>query len=283
MVTLSMPDIDDHAVVLQVVQERQNGRNRVYFNSKQQYWIDRVAEYIEAEGNPETIDSSEIIDTDKVKFLTLYLSPKDASAQKLQVLNVIRAHDLDFCPSCGEDGFPRTLDHYLPKEEYPEFSILSVNLAPMCDSCQGAKGTRTLNDHGEKIYLHPYYNSIVGLQVLKARIEGQFGRGTTSTLLVNEDLPADIKRICISHSDELKLKNRYSRYFRSQYIRLLRLVKELRTDEELELPSIRSCIALFKRNARLKGLNSWDHVFYSSVLENGPLLNYLANADIPDN
>lgn len=38
------------------------------------------------------------------------------------------------CPYCAQ-GRVSGLDHYLPKEEFPEFSILPVNLLPSCHSC----------------------------------------------------------------------------------------------------------------------------------------------------
>lgn len=45
------------------------------------------------------------------------------------------------CPLCGGLGFPENLDHYLPKKQFSQFSVLPLNLVPACRDCNmGAKG-----------------------------------------------------------------------------------------------------------------------------------------------
>ena len=39
-----------------------------------------------------------------------------------------------FCPLCGQRNVS-TLDHYLPKESYPDLSILPINLVRACSDC----------------------------------------------------------------------------------------------------------------------------------------------------
>ncbi|CAD5379365.1 hypothetical protein OF001_U530002 [Pseudomonas sp. OF001] len=46
------------------------------------------------------------------------------------------------CPLCGF-GHASTLDHYLPKSKFPQFSILPLNLIPSCKDCNTGKGTIT--------------------------------------------------------------------------------------------------------------------------------------------
>jgi 5-methylcytosine-specific restriction endonuclease McrA len=63
------------------------------------------------------------------------------------------------CPYCGGIGHVRTLDHYLAKAHYPEFSILPANLVPSCRDCNmGAKGASTTGEIGKQI-LHPYFDA----------------------------------------------------------------------------------------------------------------------------
>src|SRR3546814_3004594 len=56
---------------------------------------------------------------------------------------MLHVHELNHCPACGEPGTPNTLDHYLPKGRYPHFCVTPLNLFPMCDACQQAKGEKT--------------------------------------------------------------------------------------------------------------------------------------------
>jgi hypothetical protein len=65
--------------------------------------------------------------------------PKDLGEM---VLVRRRKHALDECPYCGHPLAPRTLDHFLPKEDWPEYAIFSNNLVPQCSDCAPIKGQR---------------------------------------------------------------------------------------------------------------------------------------------
>jgi hypothetical protein len=60
------------------------------------------------------------------------------------------------CPFCGF-GHASTLDHYLPKAKYPQFSILPFNLVPSCKDCNTSKGT-AIASTAEEQSLHPYFD-----------------------------------------------------------------------------------------------------------------------------
>ncbi|WP_145889332.1 hypothetical protein [Candidatus Pantoea soli] len=65
--------------------------------------------------------------------------------------------DFDECPYCGISE-PSTLDHYLPKESYPEFSVLSKNLIPICSVCNTIYKKSKFLLNNERIFIHPYYD-----------------------------------------------------------------------------------------------------------------------------
>jgi hypothetical protein len=60
------------------------------------------------------------------------------------------------CPYCGF-GRATTLDHYLPKSRYPQFSVTPDNLIPACKDCQSKKG-RHVASTGAAQTLHPYFD-----------------------------------------------------------------------------------------------------------------------------
>lgn len=65
--------------------------------------------------------------------------------------------DFDACPFCGI-GEPTTLDHYLPKEDFPEFSVLAKNLIPICGVCNSNyKGTKWI-ENNQRLFIHTYYD-----------------------------------------------------------------------------------------------------------------------------
>ncbi|WP_103566801.1 HNH endonuclease [Campylobacter concisus] len=67
------------------------------------------------------------------------------------------------CPYCGL-GHVSTLDHYLPKSEFPIFSILPNNLIGCCRDCNTIKRNIVLNT------IHPYYDDFTKTQWLFAKV-----------------------------------------------------------------------------------------------------------------
>lgn len=74
------------------------------------------------------------------------------------------------CPFCGISE-SATLDHYLPKERYPEFSIFPKNLVPSCAVCNTRKRDHIL-DAGTNVrmFLHPYYDPIPDMEFLTVHV-----------------------------------------------------------------------------------------------------------------
>lgn len=60
------------------------------------------------------------------------------------------------CPLCGA-GVAATLDHFLPKGAFPQFSVLPANLVPACRDCNTGKLTAFAMNAGEQT-LHPYFD-----------------------------------------------------------------------------------------------------------------------------
>lgn len=59
------------------------------------------------------------------------------------------------CPFCGDIGQVRTLDHYLPKANFPLYSVLPANLVPCCRDCNTDKLNVFSLIAGDQS-LHPY-------------------------------------------------------------------------------------------------------------------------------
>jgi hypothetical protein len=116
------------------------------------------------------------------------------------------------CPFCGISE-SSTLDHYLPKEQYPECSVFPKNLLPSCAVCNTRKRDRIL-DKGTNVrtFLHPYYDVIPGLAFLAVRT-----RVEADALILSYRLtrPAGMALRTFqhlrSHFIELDLADRYRR------------------------------------------------------------------------
>lgn len=64
------------------------------------------------------------------------------------------------CPLCGH-GFVTTLDHHLPKTDYPALAVTPVNLIPACLYCNKEK-LQDIPTCAEEQTLHPYYDDFEG-------------------------------------------------------------------------------------------------------------------------
>lgn len=72
------------------------------------------------------------------------------------------------CPLCGQRDVA-TLDHYLPKSNYPASAVDPVNLIPASSDCNKAKGDRTSTSCEEQT-LHPYFDDVEGECWLQATV-----------------------------------------------------------------------------------------------------------------
>jgi len=117
--------------------------------------------------------------------------------------------DFDECPYCGINE-PATLDHYLPKEKFPEFSIYPLNLIPICNVCNSKyKGAKFLSPAGGMLFMHSYFDIFPDVDLLDVSVEINDKVELTFT---NLSYPADGRFCSIfsNHFRELSLNTRYS-------------------------------------------------------------------------
>jgi hypothetical protein len=65
---------------------------------------------------------------------------------------------LNQCPICAE-RIVSTVDHYLPKESFPQFVVLPINLLPVCKDCNFDKLNFLPATANEQLF-HPYYDNV---------------------------------------------------------------------------------------------------------------------------
>lgn len=72
------------------------------------------------------------------------------------------------CAICNI-GVASSLDHYLPKSEFPLLCVFPANLVPECDYCNKNKQTYFINKN-DQMLLHPYFDDFSDIQWLEVRI-----------------------------------------------------------------------------------------------------------------
>lgn len=67
------------------------------------------------------------------------------------------------CPCCGGIGISAQLDHYLPKQKYPQYSAYPKNLIPCCRDCnEGYKKAIFATQEKDQL-IHPYFDKEIFL------------------------------------------------------------------------------------------------------------------------
>ncbi|MGB7390741.1 hypothetical protein [Marinomonas sp.] len=157
----------------------------------------------------ENIPASTIIDVSSDALIKCYTSKTEEMSALRDELLYPELEDFDECPFCGI-GEPTTLDHYLPKEEFPEFSVLSKNLIPVCGVCNSNYKGRKWIENGERLFLHTYYDQFPDEYLFKASvtIKNKVSIEFSATSVAAEPYFCNIFH---NHFDKLSLNKRYKR------------------------------------------------------------------------
>jgi 5-methylcytosine-specific restriction endonuclease McrA len=89
------------------------------------------------------------------KLYTQYLVPKNKPGREIYEELKVTANGK--CPFCGDIGHVTTLDHFLPKANFPLYSVLPRNLVPCCRDCNSEKLNAYAATKGCQP-LHPYFD-----------------------------------------------------------------------------------------------------------------------------
>lgn len=133
----------------------------------------------------------------------------DNSATKISALraDIIKENNGEIvltCPVCERQD-ATDLDHYLPREKFPEYSIHPYNLIPTCHRCNNKKGELWC-EGGARLIFNAYYDAVTdeALFDVKVSIENKLPK----IILTLKDFISPIKeetRIALSTIDKLEL------------------------------------------------------------------------------
>lgn len=281
---INLPEDDSIEILMGVINERQ--KYKPFYNRITNDLIRQAEVFIENKGSPLGLtpldinnytDSEEEASQRKKSLIGLY-TPKFEKLPFVQLETMRKHNGLVVCPSCGEPGRPRTLDHYLPKDIFPELSVLLLNLTPMCDWCQGEKLTSYVTEDGQKRYIHPYFDD-VNRPLFSIIFSPPFSTPLIN-IAVKKEIPDELILLVKSHLEGVDFLTRFKEYFKTRYISVLRRAHNCR---QPETKNLRNTLAIFLEMEQEKSINSWDAVLYRSILENDELMEYLENGPLPDN
>lgn len=188
----------------------------------------------------------------------------------LSFISKIRSEDQHrICPMCGSQH-RHTLDHILPKEDFPEFAIFSANLVPAC-KCNTDRGQIVKGElPGERI-LHPYFDECMSGRLISARYQdlGQIPRISLRVLL--DPNHPDYAAVAF-HVRTVIEKSPILGRIKDCWVDLCRLPKlKIRALEHIpKSPAhLRNIIEqeLEMVDAENRGKNSWNSAFVAGLLD----------------
>ena len=217
---------------------------------------------------PQNIEISAIANEATLKKLyTDKLSKKGQPAREIYDDIMILAPN-EKCPYCNH-RIADTLDHFLPKANFPIYSITPINLVPACTQCNKGKLVSIPTRPAEHT-LHPYYDDIEAIQWLECEIVQmkeiifEFrARNVTG-------IPAILNRRIANHFSAYNLNALYKSQASSEFMNIksqITRIFENKGKEELRefLHEAYSSRADFD-------INSWQSAFYYSLFSNEEFL-----------
>jgi hypothetical protein len=168
---------------------------------------------------------------------------------------------LSKCPMCDK-GDVASLDHYLPKEVYPEFSVLALNLVPACSTCNLNKRSIVGTDATGR-FIHAYLDALphdVPLYCADVVIE----EAVAAVYSVNSTLPPALYKNAVFQFEMLNLGELYGVGAAQELWDYLPVFVEAHGDGGE--PSVRHQAELkAKRTRRQWGIHSWRAALYDAL------------------
>jgi hypothetical protein len=171
------------------------------------------------------------------------------------------------CLLCGL-GQASTLDHYLPKSRFPEYSVLGQNLIPCCPQCNLFKGNHYLSSSGSR-FLHSYFDKLNTTPLLQAHVTFLGGRlqSIHYSIADHDTIPPHLISAARHHFFKLSL----DRCYRHEAIMAMTEIEDVRNVLAEGAREIQFRAILERQSLTLKtvfGVNNWKVALLTALLSN---------------
>lgn len=201
---------------------------------------------------------------DLEKVYTQRMAKKDVPGRVIYD-KLISAPKLGICPLCSH-RLVETLDHYLPKSNFPRLAVTPINLIPSCFTCNKGKLINSPTKDEEET-LHPYYDNIENDEWLSAKVN-KTNPPTISYFVSPPDHWSDLlKKRVKYHFEVFSLNKLYSTQaavlIRGLNYRLESIYNRLGTD------GVKRYLTEESESRYNDDKNSWQTAFYIAVSNDG--------------
>lgn len=236
---------------------------------------DDIAEHYELYNGFITSFDEALSESSFLQYSDLLVEYYEKSPSKLNKLLLERRneHELSFCPYCGNPMIPDTLDHFIPKGKWPEFSIFPNNLVPQCRGCAPVKGENYYcAESNSAMFIHPiYFDFLENFRFsMNVTLNGDENKLSVEVKLkkVMATRIEDQRRV-ILHAEKLKIKSRIINYCNKDFKQWKRRLSNARFDIETALQQRLSEVPQSEIG------KDWQSAFYFALLQNQDVILYL--------
>lgn len=202
----------------EITAETQHATEKVRMQAVQGQLNGQIEKYFRFRGDPLQLSPSVFSRRDDKKdpkeigdlFFERYRS---GGSTDREIVSKIQKND--YCPYCGlrmrrkPHNASHDRDHVLPRSKFPEFSLLRANLVFCCDDCNDVKKDHYVNGAGQRIFIHPYFDSFLTSTVIAAKITVGVRGEPIPSFHIKRGLDPQIEARVQPHFDFLDLEARY--------------------------------------------------------------------------
>ena len=204
----------------------------------------------------------------KTDILSLY-SYSNSAISKLKIKLTTSEYNRveNTCQNCTI-GEVSSFDHYLPKDEFPEFSVHPKNLIPSCSKCNGKKSINWRNGLNS-LFLNLYLDVLPDIQYLFVVVDQTLD--FTFIIENRNHINTDLFSIIESHFVKLDLTKRFKENSNKVVSELINSINSTKN----KLPRaeiINSVIETENSNKVLYGSSYWQSVLKIALVQNNEFM-----------
>ena len=261
----------NNKTALRKIIEEQNSTNKASLETVKEYVKEDYEKYDTDKYSLENLIPDVRVTSVKDELIGCYKEGEYVDKLKQQIKDNIPNQLKGLCLYCLIPG-TSTLDHYIPKSKYPEFSIYSDNLIPCCRDCNSYKST-TWKRGNDRIIFNPYFDDPINDEYLFIDIRLKRIPYIHRVRLNFTGCVASAKEKAMveEHYEKQQKKKRY-RDISISYLQ--ELVGELKNNPRVDIEkSLKNKIRSFDGN---KGPNYWQTAVCKGILRNNDVLKWLS-------
>lgn len=192
-------------------------------------------------------------------------SKKSMSDLRAQIIEANHGEVVLNCPICElREG--KDLDHYVPRQLFPEFSVHAYNLIPTCHECNNQKLSLWCQDN-QRVFFNAYYDTPTDELLFNAVVKKENGLLRLVLNLKSFANPKEETRLALSTIQALDLmpyvNQRVNKKFNDKLKELIRRRKHFDKGDEdfflMEKEILSDSIEDYS------DVNNWDRIVYSVV------------------